>query len=466
MPPKRDSHVLVGPIEALKEYNILLKNPVISVNGAETTLPILLEPNDYAEWHADGTINVFERNGGLIMSRKGPVPPQFMKGANRVELKADGGKGDARCELTCIFRGETIFTFKYKEPAEPEPTDYRMLRGDRGALRTMIGNMELMPVLPPSFVSVGDAAFEKNFDFARYGADESAPAAIVLTHVVGDTPVMIGEDVGESIMDFADPAAFVEGVENIYSKFVSGSGLVRDASGTHANGALASIEAAPKGRSINGKGVLFKSLNSAGGDWTSKGITFANCLDLSSYDKILLSLNGDGGGEKLRIQFWDENGKYIDWIQTIDFTGWRTLCLPLSDAKAGFDFKKVKCFIVLYNGLPIYNECSVALADMRGLHKGDTIPQIVGGEKQDIKLERVKVEFNGSLIELPVSLRDKEHALISPDGKCCVYDGAGKQVASFDVKTNLRIKGKGNHIKVEGVGSTASSMQVKVYSGR
>ena len=106
------------------------------------------------------------------------------------------------------------------------------------------------------------------------------------------------------------------------------------------------------------------------------------------------------------------------------------------------------------------------MADMRGLHKGDDIPQVVGSEKQDIRLENVKVEFNGSRIELPVSLRDKEHALISPDGKCCVYDGAGKQVASFEVKTNLRIKGKGNHIKVEGVGSAASSMQVKVYSGR
>ena len=140
------------------------------------------------------------------------------------------------------------------------------------------------------------------------------------------------------------------------------------------------MEAAPKGRNINGKGVLFKSLNSDGGDWTSKGITFANGLDLSAYDRILLNLNGDGGGEKLRIQFWDENGKYIDWIQTIDFTGWRTLCLPLSDAMHGFDFKKVKCFIVLYNGLPIYNECSVALADMRGLHKGDNIPQVVGSE--------------------------------------------------------------------------------------
>lgn len=466
MPPKRDSHVLVGPVEALKEYNVSLKHPIVSVNGTDVTLPILLEANDYAEWHADGTINVFERNGGLIMSRKGPVPPQFAKGMNRVDLKADGGNGDARCELTCIFRGETIFTFKYKEPAEPEPTDYRMLRGDRDALRTMLGNMELMPVLPPSFVSIGETAFEKNFDFARYGADESAPAAIVLTHVVGDAPMTVGANVGESIMDFADPAAFAEGAENIYGKFVSGSGLLRDASGTHANGALASMEAAPKGRNINGKGVLFKSLNSAGGDWTSKGITFANGLDLSAYDRILLSLNGDGGGEKLRIQFWDENGKYIDWIQTIDFTGWRTLCLPLSDAMHGFDFKKVKCFIVLYNGLPIYNECSVALADMRGLHKGDNIPQVAGGEKQDMRLGNVKVEFNGSRIELPVNLRDKEHVLISPDGKCSVYDGAGKLVESFEVKTNLRIKGKGNHIKVEGVGSAASSIQVKVYSGR
>ena len=132
----------------------------------------------------------------------------------------------------------------------------------------------------------------------------------------------------------------------------------------------------------------------------------------------------------------------------------------------GFDFKKVKCFIVLYNGLPIYNECSVALADMRGLHKGDNIPQVVGSEKQDMRLGNVKVEFNGSRIELPVNLRDKEHVLISPDGKCSIYDGAGKLVESFDVKTNLRIKGKGNHIKVEGVGSAASSMQVKVYSGR
>ena len=165
-------------------------------------------------------------------------------------------------------------------------------------------------------------------------------------------------------------------------------------------------------------------------------------------------------------KYEEHNGKYIDWIQTIDFTGWRTLCLPLSDAMHGFDFKKVKCFIVLYNGLPIYNECSVALADMRGLHKGDNIPQVVGSEKQDIRLGNVKVEFNGSRIELPVNLYDKEHVLISPDGKCSIYDGAGKQVESFEVKTNLRIKGKGNHIKVEGVGSAASSIQVKVYSGR
>ena len=78
----------------------------------------------------------------------------------------------------------------------------------------------------------------------------------------------------------------------------------------------------------------------------------------------------------------------------------------------------------------------------------------------------MKVEFNGSHIELPVNLRDKEHILIRPDGKCSVYDSAGKQVESFEVKTNLRIKGKGNHIKVEGIGSAASSMQVKVYSGR
>ncbi len=468
MPPKSDSHVLVGPIEALREYDGSISNPVVSVNGKSVTLPVMLESNDYAEWHADGTINVFERDGGLIMTRRGPVPPLFASGKNDVELKAAAsGDGDARCELTCIFRGEGIFSFKYKQPAEPEPNDYRMLRGDRGQLRTMLGNMEMIPVMPSSFVSCGEGAFERNFDFERFADKESSPAVMVVSHILGKAAVKVSGNVGDSIMDFANADIFAEGKDNIYGKFVNGSGIVRDASGTHCNGALASIEAAPKGRSIDGKGVVFKSLNSAGGDWTSKGVTFKDCIDLSAYDRILLNLNGDGGGEGMRIQFWDEKGNYADWTPRIDFTGWRTLCLPLADATPGFNFKRVKCFIVLFNNLPMYNECSVVLADMRGLRKDDKITQTAtGAAPSDGTLRDVAVDLNGSKFTLPVALRHNEHILVRPDGRCGVYDVTGKLLKALDVKANLRIKGKGNHVKVEGKGSELSSMLVKIYSGK
>ena len=467
MPPKKESRVLVGSIEALTEYECSITNPVISVNGKDAVLPVMLEPNDYAEWHADGTINVFERDGGLIVSRKGPQPPKFAPSRNNVELKAkSSGEGDARCELTSIFRGKTLFSFKYKTPAEPEPTDYRMLRGDRGKPRTMLGNMELMPVVPASFVSCSEGAFESDFDFARIEADASLPAAMVISHIVGQGVAKVKEEVGKVIMDFANADGFAEGAGNIYGKYVNGSGIVRDASGVHANGALASIEKAPKGRSLGGKGIIFRGLNSSGGNWAAKGMTFAECVDLSEFDRVLLSVNGDGGGEGIRIQFWDETGKYFDWTPRIDFTGWRTICLPLSAAMPGFNPKRVKCFIVLFNNLPMYNEASVVFADMRGLRKGEKFTNETGKPAGDVPLKVVAVEANGSKFALPVEIGHNEHALIRPDGKGGLYDYTGKLLKSFEVKANLRVKGKGNHVKVEGVGSELSSMQVKVYAGK
>ncbi|OHB65635.1 MAG: hypothetical protein A2Y77_03625 [Planctomycetes bacterium RBG_13_62_9] len=93
-------------VEALAESEVPLKNPEVTVGEKTLTIPLELKTGDYAEFWADGALQVFDRKGTLLSSLDvGSDLPGLSPGMNRVTLHAAGA---AWAKFTAITLGDAL----------------------------------------------------------------------------------------------------------------------------------------------------------------------------------------------------------------------------------------------------------------------------------------------------------------------------------------------------------------------
>ena len=80
----------MGRVEALQERSGVLSGVEIRAGSSSIAIPGELKTGDYAEYWADGTIRVFDRNGVLLSTAPAKAGPQLKAGGSQVALKAAG----------------------------------------------------------------------------------------------------------------------------------------------------------------------------------------------------------------------------------------------------------------------------------------------------------------------------------------------------------------------------------------
>lgn len=96
----------VTSVEALAESEAPLNHPELIVDGKTLAIPADLRTGDYAEFWADGSLKVLDRNGALLSSIKTEDAPLALQpGENHVLLRA---AAPAPAKLTCITTGDAV----------------------------------------------------------------------------------------------------------------------------------------------------------------------------------------------------------------------------------------------------------------------------------------------------------------------------------------------------------------------
>jgi len=78
-------------VEALRESDARLCNPVISIGKTTMRLPVELRTDDYAEFSGTGDVRVFDANGKQLTKPLRPVgATSFLRsGTNQIALRAE-----------------------------------------------------------------------------------------------------------------------------------------------------------------------------------------------------------------------------------------------------------------------------------------------------------------------------------------------------------------------------------------
>ena len=93
----------IGLVEALEERDSTLRDVEISAGSRSIAIPAGMKTGDYAEYWADGTIRVYDRNGITLSTFAVKPGLQLRAGENKLTVKA-AGSGNA--VLTAITLGK------------------------------------------------------------------------------------------------------------------------------------------------------------------------------------------------------------------------------------------------------------------------------------------------------------------------------------------------------------------------
>ena len=253
----------------------------------------------------------------------------------------------------------------------------------------MSGLSQLVPFDSPRIWTPLAALKPPGLASARLDGKERSAAVLIRSLATVPSLTAAKPQFELNVENFQSVDGFAEGAANTYQKCVSGSGKSITEQGVVSPGVSQSVSLSPAEYREHGSAMRYAAKATANGNWAAKGRTFAKPLDLSQASVISLWLHGDNQGEDVRIQFWDVNGKYADWIVPVRMSGWKRLVLPMSDASSGFDWSKVEYFVVLFNKLPLNRECVVHLADLCALN----LPKVA---EQD--LTGIELTLNGAKI--------------------------------------------------------------------
>jgi len=108
IPANTEVCCLVGPVKALRERWLPMRNPTFIVNGVKVVFPCTLRTEQYLEFMGEGKARLFDRNGFQIGEVKpsGKIPV-LKRGRNEIRFSAERGqKYSRRAEITIIRFGE------------------------------------------------------------------------------------------------------------------------------------------------------------------------------------------------------------------------------------------------------------------------------------------------------------------------------------------------------------------------
>jgi len=148
------------------------------------------------------------------------------------------------------------------------------------------------------------------------------------------------------------------------------------------------------------------TLPTAGG-WATFGRRFAQPLELKGYQYLGLWVKGDGKGEALKVQLWDEAGKPQDQYVTIDFTDWRFIELAKPDPPL-LDYTKIVSLQFYYNNMPANTECHCLLDGLKVLSAATvtTNPTLI---------------VNGERVTFPVQMKPGDRIVMRAADDCWLY---------------------------------------------
>ena len=106
MPVGKEVTVHVGRIEALREIQSALVNPVIEVGGHTLRLPVTIQPDEMIELGPGGVCTVYDRDNHQKQKIELTGVPVIQAGENTVRLRADGTMPYAY--VTPILRGDEL----------------------------------------------------------------------------------------------------------------------------------------------------------------------------------------------------------------------------------------------------------------------------------------------------------------------------------------------------------------------
>jgi len=109
IPAKSEVRCLVGPVKALREHWLPVKDPSFTIGGDTIVFPCQLETEQYLEFSGDGNARLFDREGMEVreVTPRGTVPV-LQQGANRITFRSVGGdEFSQRAAVTVVRNGRT-----------------------------------------------------------------------------------------------------------------------------------------------------------------------------------------------------------------------------------------------------------------------------------------------------------------------------------------------------------------------
>jgi len=106
LPKQRPVRCEVSLVEALAESEATIENPEISADGIRLTMPVELKTGDYAEYWANGPLQVFDHNGMLLRTIENVgQPPLVPAGETEFSLRSTTS---GQVKLTLITLGKPL----------------------------------------------------------------------------------------------------------------------------------------------------------------------------------------------------------------------------------------------------------------------------------------------------------------------------------------------------------------------
>ena len=457
LPAQSEGVVKIGRLVALAEQPCPVETPRLTVGETSCMVPVRMRPDDYVEISPEGRYVLYEANGGVLATGRTEGVLELPQGDYRVAFSSRRAAGlSNRVDLTVFTRGDIVHEFELKSAFELPSDELRCRRGDRGALRVMSGLSQLVPFASPhDFDAFGGTQASWSVQ-APWLDGKERRAAVFIRSLAGEPRFDIAAkpQFELSVENFQSLDGFAEGAANTYEKCVSGLGKAITDQGVVSPGVIQAVSLSSADYREHGSAMRYAAKATGEGNWSAKGCTFAKPLDLSQANVISLWFHGDDQGEDVRIQFWDVNGKYADWIIPVNVSGWKRLVLPMSQASSGFDWSKVGHFVVLFNKLPLNRECVVHFADLRALNLPKAPEQEVTG---------LELVLNGVKLALPEKLARGEALLVDENGNGTVWTDGTEAIRSFkltDAANVLKLKAGENKLSL--AAKTGSEMTAQL----
>jgi hypothetical protein len=381
--PGETSTVLISPIVALPTVSLTLKDPAITVGGAQVVLPVTLRSGDFAEVDASGECIVYDARGEMLARMQlTDAMPTLAPGSNALELSSAAA---TRAEVTVTSEGSPMRERRPKREVNWQAMRYEYEMPQ--LVETLDGRQNTWQV-----------ACRPDGGRARLGVE-------VEVRGIGATGEAYASPDALTIESFDDLGYFADAPDNEFAKYVY--------DGEHKGvstkpGVTQEIARSTDVVKIGESSARFSATSTRedNGGWSARGRRFAEPLDLSPYGGLGFWLHGDGGGESFKVQLRDTVGAWHDMVTRVDFSGWRYIEFDL--AGANLDLSQIEYLIIFFNGIPSGRTVTCHMDDLRGLPAPE-------------RLRNPELRVDGSRVVIPTELGHGDRLVFRNMNDCRVY---------------------------------------------